>query len=282
VRQEHAVVALDGEVYVIGGFTPSATATNAAYDPGTGMWRAIADFPVVFHHANAAAIGGKLYVTGFHLGTSFTDADERVFEYDPVDDDWMPKTSMPAGTERGASCIAVLDSLIYVFGGAAAATVATSSAYDPVLDEWQPLPPLPEPREHCVAGAIGGKVYIAAGRSGGITGFQPSTWAYDPAAREYEPLAPIRTPRGGAAGAVHGGRLLVFGGEGNPDLQSSGVFQTVEAYDPSTNSWDPLPDMLVPRHGFGAAVVGDRVYLPGGATSQGFGPVAVHTEVYFE
>ena len=111
---------------------------------------------------------------------------------------------------------------------------------------------------------------------------QPTTWAYDPVAREYQAREPIPTPRGGVAGAVLGGRLFVFGGEGNEANQPDRVFAAVEAYDAGTNAWQGYPDMLVPRHGLGAAVLNDRIYLPGGATARGFGPTDAHTEVYLE
>lgn len=74
-------------------------------------------------------------------------------------------------------------------------------------------------------------------------------------------------------------KLFVFGGEGN-SVDPSGVFPKVEAYDPATNSWTTHPDMLVPRHGFGAAVVGGRIYLPGGATRQAFGAVNDNSAYY--
>ena len=34
--------------------------------------------------------------------------------------------------------------------------------------------------------------------------------------------------------------------------------------------------MPTPRHGIGAAVIGDRIYLPGGANVQGLATVATH------
>ena len=34
--------------------------------------------------------------------------------------------------------------------------------------------------------------------------------------------------------------------------------------------------MPSPRHGIGAAVVGDRIFVPGGATVQGFGASGAH------
>jgi N-acetylneuraminic acid mutarotase len=82
------------------------------------------------------------------------------------------------------------------------------------------------------------------------------------------------------AGAVLDGRLFVFGGEGSG--MGSGVFPNVEAYDPAADRWETLPAMSVPRHGFGAATLDGRIYLPGGATSQGFGPVDDHSVLFFE
>lgn len=46
------------------------------------------------------------------------------------------------------------------------------------------------------------------------------------------------------------------------------IFGNVEIYNPATNSWRSLPFMPVPRHGIWAAVIGDKIYLPGGATAQ--------------
>jgi len=281
VRQEHAVVALAGEIYVLGGFTPAVTGSVEAFNPATGAWRSVASLPTPLHHANAASVNGRIYIAGFYLGGSFTNADPRVLEYDPAADAWSERVAMPAGSQRASACVAALDGKIYVFGGARATTVTDASVYDVAADSWQGLPPLPEPREHCVAGAIGGSIYIASGRSGGITGFQPNSWQFDPTSGLYTPRAPIPTPRGGTAGAVLAGKLVIFGGEGNPDPTSFGVFTNVDAYDPADDSWQALAPMLLPRHGFGAAASAGRIFLPGGAAAQGFGAVSSHTVVSF-
>ncbi|HVR21320.1 MAG TPA: kelch repeat-containing protein [Polyangiaceae bacterium] len=281
VRQEHAVVALAGEIYVIGGYTPNATATVDAYDPVAQSWRDVRDFPMALNHANAAAVGDKLYVTGFYVGSSMSNTSRQVFAYDPAMNEWTERTPMADGTQRATGCVAALGDTIYVFGGARGSTVTDASAYDTVLDEWQSLPALPESREHCAAGAIDGILYIAAGRSGGISGFRPATLAFDPTAMSYSMKAPIPTARGGVAGAVLNDRLLVFGGEGNTAV-SSGVFPNVEAYDPRADAWEALPPLTIPRHGYGAATLDGRIYLAGGATTQGFGAVNDFSAYYLE
>lgn len=281
VRQEHGVVALDGEVYVLGGFIPDVTTSIQAYSPATDRWRDVAEFPETFHHPNVAVVDGILYVTGFHFGPGLRTAYGDSYAYDPVADTWTPRSPLPEGTERGTACVGTLGTTIYVFGGASDVTVTHAHAYDTVLDAWTELPPLPEPREHCIAAGIDGKVYIVSGRANGIQGLEVESWAYDPDTQIYEDRAPIPTPRGGAGGATLHGRIFVFGGEGNR-TDIDGIFHEVEAYDPVTDTWESLPDMPIPRHGYGAATVGDRIYLPGGATSEGFGASENHSVFFFE
>src|SRR5690606_31272892 len=103
VRQEHGVAALDGEVYVLGGFTPEDTAGVQAYAPSTDSWRDVADFPETFHHPNVAVVDGLLYVTGFHFGPGLRTAYGQAYAYDPAEDAWTPRSPLPEGTERGTA-----------------------------------------------------------------------------------------------------------------------------------------------------------------------------------
>jgi N-acetylneuraminic acid mutarotase len=280
-RGEHGVGALRGEVYVLGGFTPSVTDSVVVYTPETDSWRDVASFPVVFHHPNVASVGDRLYVLGHHAGSGQRVGDGGTYEYDPDADSWSPLTPMPPGTERGASCVTVYQDKIYVFGGTNDIALAEASTYDPATDTWEVLPFLPEPRHHCIAAVWNEKIYIVSGRDVVISEVHPRSFVFDPVAQTYEDVAPILTPRGGAAGGELGGRIYVFGGEGNTD-DPRGIFHEAEVYDPVTDTWEALPDMNVPRHGFGAAVIGDRMYMPGGSTSQGIEAQTTHSVFYVE
>jgi hypothetical protein len=270
-RQEHSVVAAAGKVYVIGGYVGSVTATVVAYDPTKNSWSEVKSFPAPMNHGNAGAVGDVIYVAGFYINNTMSKATTQTFAYDLARDEWTEKSAMPMGTERAAGCVAVDAGFMYVIGGARdGKSVSYAARYDAAGDKWEALPDLPDRREHCAAGMIGGTLYVAGGRADGITGIEPLAWSYNPTAKSWKEITPLESPRGGLAGAVLRGRLFVFGGEGNSAV-SSGVFPNVDAYDPATNSWEALPAMLIPRHGFGAATLGDRIYLPGGATKQGAG-----------
>jgi hypothetical protein len=64
-------------------------------------------------------------------------------------------------------------------------------------------------------------------------------------------------------------KVFVFGGEA-----PAGTFDQVEAYEPSTDAWTAWAPMPTARHGLGAAVVGQRIFViaggprPGGSFSR--------------
>jgi N-acetylneuraminic acid mutarotase len=278
-RQEIGVAALGGEIYVVGGYHEdennilSQVPWADAYDPTSQTWRSLADLPATLHHVNLAALGDRLYVVGSLVGGGFN-ADGRVFSYDPACDEWTEKASMPAGSARGGSGVTVLNDRIFVAGGYRSGAVADFSAYDPDADSWETLPPLPQARDHGVAGAIGGRIIIAGGRSGGIYGHTADVFSFDPNTNSFSPRAPMPTSRAGSAAAVFHDRLFVFGGEGDAQ-DPDGVFDEVEAYDPVADLWQVHPALPTKRHGMGAAVLGDVIFVPGGASIAAFAPLAV-------
>lgn len=277
-RQETAVVALDGKVFVLGGFTGTGAivADVEVFDPANGTWDTAAALPVAMHHANAAVADGKIWVLGFLTEFSFT-ADGRVFQYDAVADAWTEGVAMPLGTERGASGVAVIGNDVYVAGGlrdgAAVADFSVFSATTGTAGGWTGLVDLPAARDHLGAGAIGGIVHAVGGRNGSITGHVAELLTWDPASPgAWTPKASMPTSRGGLAASVMNDKLYVFGGEGNTALPS-GVFSETERYDPATDTWTVMEPMLTPRHGTGAATVGDAIWVPAGADEEAFAAI---------
>ncbi|MFC7553995.1 kelch repeat-containing protein [Pseudoroseomonas wenyumeiae] len=53
--------------------------------------------------------------------------------------------------------------------------------------------------------------------------------------------------------------------------ETNKVFGQLESYDPATDSWTSHAPMLTPRHGLGAAVLGNRIHVAGGGVVFGGG-----------
>jgi N-acetylneuraminic acid mutarotase len=268
-RQEVGVGELLGRIHVAGGYRAngSSATTVEVYDPATDRWTMAAPLPQGLNHPAAAVVGERLYVLG---GDDGRGAVATNYEYDPRSNSWTVRAPMP--TARSAPMAAAIGGRIYVAGGSPDSVGRTLEAYDPATDAWASLPPMPTGRNHVAGGAIAGRLYVVGGRP-------PLTLSvlevFDPATNTWSSRAPMPTGRSGHAAAVVRGCLYVFGGEGNTSA-ANGVFPQSELYDPGTNSWTSLAAMRTPRHGIGAAVVGNRIFVPGGATVQGFGAVAAH------
>ncbi|MCS6937156.1 MAG: galactose oxidase [Candidatus Bipolaricaulota bacterium] len=277
-RSEVAVAEVSGKIYVIGGFDGDrrTSAVVEAYDPATDQWTPIAPLPRGLNHPMAAGANGKLYVIGGYLGPALNNATNALWEYDPATQRWIERAAMP--TVRAAGAAVVVDGKIYVVGGArATGSVGDFAVYDPQTNRWTTLPAMPTPRDHIAAGAYGKKIYVAGGRPP-FTGGLRTLEVFDLEAQRWAALAPMPTGRSGIAGAVVRGCFYVFGGEGNRQ-SATGVYEQNEVYDPKSNRWESQPPMPTPRHGIGAAVWENRIYIPGGAPLLGFSVSNAH-EVY--
>lgn len=266
-RQEVGVAALEDRVYVIGGILADRSATGLVerFDAAKNRWETVSPLPegTRLHHIGATSIDGGIFSIG-GLDDGFRAA-ASVFAFDPTAGAWTQVADLPRA--RGAMGVAVDGGRIYAAGGQDGSTSFRDfTAYLPDEDRWIELPEMPTARNHLAAVALSGLVYAISGRASGL---RAEVEVYDPASNDWSTVSPILTPRGGIAAATLGGRIFVFGGEGNRGT-ASGIFPQVEAYDPAKDRWSALPDMPRPRHGVGAAVVGDRIHLPGGAEREGF------------
>jgi len=272
-RQEHGVGVANGEIYVVGGFdeTRAGVADVEAYNPATNAWRRVTPLPMPLHHPNVASARGRVYVVGALQGANFA-ATGVTLELDPATSLWTQRASMPAGTERGASAVAAIGDLIYVAGGYRGAAVNQFSVYNAATNTWQALIAMPTAREHLVGAALNGLVFALAGRN--AAGLRAEVEIFNPQTGNWSSGRAIPTARGGCMGGVLNNRIHVFGGEGNAG-HVSGVFNQNEAYDPALDTWSVFEPMRTPRHGAQAAAFNGRLFVPGGATVQGFGAVAI-------
>jgi hypothetical protein len=275
IIQEHAVVALAGEVVMLGGFENLALIDDVThFDPATGQFREGTSLPRALHHVNAAVVDGRLWVLGALEGFAFS-ATGDVWVLDVAARRWESKARMEVGRQRGSSGVAVVGGDVYLVGGFRGGAVDDVDVYRSATDTWERVADLPAARDHGGAQAIGAMIYTVGGRRGGIESVERDLWRFDTArpADGWVAVAPMPTARGGFALGVVRGQLVVVGGEGN-DLVPSGVFAEAELYDPAADRWFALPSMPAPRHGMQAVAIGDTLFVPGGADVEAFGATA--------
>lgn len=274
-RQEVAVAALDGHIYVIGGFAGFSILDSVeVWDRSSDSWSLAESLPTAIHHAAAVALSGKLYVIGGW--TDFFGAPTaNVWVYDPGTDEWSPRSPLPQA--RAALGAAALNGRIYAAGGSPSERARDFAVYDVASDDWSPLPNMPTARNHLALAALRGKILAIGGRSdlGAGEGNVAAVEEFDPATGEWRSLAPLRNARSGLAAAPLGAFVLAFGGEGN-EANPNGTFPDNDAYDPDRDRWLRLTGLPTPVHGIGATALEGRVHIPGGGPVEGFGTTALH------
>jgi N-acetylneuraminic acid mutarotase len=181
-RNHPAVAALDGKLYVFGGYNFPCCAnypwpygeTNAwQYDPKTNAWKTLAPVPRRLGAGLAVPFGGKIYVmAGTDTGEFHSLA--VVHEYDPVANSWKARASMKNAREHTKGV--VVDSLIYVIGGhskpgATKVNQAAVEAYSPKSDKWYDKGSMPTPRGGIGLSYLGGKIYVFGGEGADFTLF---------------------------------------------------------------------------------------------------------------
>ncbi len=286
-RHEAAYVAVEDKLYLLGGRGPRAL---DIYDPASDSWSTGETPPVQFHHFQAVALGGELWVAGAFVGNYPNETPlSTIYIYNPDDDAWRIGPTIPR--PRGAAGVAVHNGILYLAGGLTdghnGGHVLWLDSYNPSTDTWTELADLPRERDHFQMQIIQGKIWLASGRQtaqaspegvfGNTVGpvdyfdITAGTWASLPSTEN------IPTERGGAAAAVIGNELIIAGGESSAQ---SAAHSEVEALDTIALTWRDLPDMNQGRHGTGLAAYNGRFYIASGSGNRGGGPELDQQEVY--
>lgn len=242
-------------------------------DSATGTtlsWNSVAPTTVGRSEGMGAVVGGKLYLFGGYIDTTFKPT-SRGDVYDPAANRWTQIASLPFGVSHMGT-VAVGDS-IYFAGGYPATSTGQSFAtnavwrYDTQSNTFATnLPKLPAPR--------GGGALVAVGRV--LHFFGGSDAARKDAAQHWQldldqlsagwvAKAPLLLATNHVAGTVVGGKIYAIGGQQNQD-RAAVQRAEVQVYDPATNAWTaraPLP--LARSHITSATFVqGGRILVLGG------------------
>jgi len=255
----HAVVSQGGNVYGFGGIVNNAAIANAyMYSPATNTWTPIASLPAPRAWFSGASDGTYIYLLGGvdqNFNTTAT-----LWRYDPISNTY--NTSLPPYTiPTYFHASAYLNGKIYRIAGEGIGTDFHVEVYDIATNTWSMAADYPVANHTLMAAALGGFVYGAGGNS-----FPDKTYRYDPNTNTWDDAAIADLPAGrtAAASSVYNGRWLLAGGDVNFAISNS-----VIAWDPATNTWNDLPNMIQVRDYLEGATAGQSFYAVAGNSGIG-------------
>jgi N-acetylneuraminic acid mutarotase len=249
-RSSFATVVYAGKIYLFGGviagypgpvFMGGKTlcSLNQAYDPQTNTWETKAPLPENRAYLSANVVRDKIYLIGglsaVSLGTGGNTSivASTTLAYDPANDSWTTKASVPTPVFYHAS--AVVDDKIYVFSGntgpLAMATfggfiINLTLVYDMATDSWS-----------------------------------------------YEAAIPIGVQNAAAAAVLSAGIEAVYIFSGFEGFMIPTALNLTQIYYPKNNSWSTGIPMPVAQFGMKAVTFNNTIYVIGGYVNNQYVPV---------
>lgn len=291
-RSEMAwATAWEGRLHLVGGYGQQRVSNtyHHVFAAADNRWTTAAPVPKAGNHVGVVADAGLLYAIGGHSNQNskpYADC----FVYDMKADSWRRIAPLPRA--RGSISVVAHRGRIHALGGAVGDDFRTKrsvdwhTVWDPKTDKWETRSRLPVGRDHMGVVVIGDAIHVIGGRIHSAShnvGFHD---LYLIGRDSWAKRAPMPTARSGHGAVLYRGSIFVMGGEefmsrsrgadGQMRLHGK-VFGQNEAYDPKTDRWVHHAPMPTPRHGLGAAVVGDAIHVVGGGPVVGGGvQSAVH------
>jgi kelch-like protein 20 len=148
-------------------------------------------------------------------------------------------SSMPA--PRAHFAFGVIGTKLYVLGGLDRGGMPTNTiyVYDIPNNSWSTLSvTLPKNIAYCAGAVLGTAIYVIGGidDQGNIL---RDTYAFDTSSNTVSTKASMNTARQNHACAALGSKIYCFGGD-----DGSNPLQSIEAYDPPSNTWSQLATLL--------------------------------------
>jgi len=235
------------KIYCIGGVASPGNPNNEEYDTQTNTWSTKAWLAVDNRSGHGVATANnKIYVIGGSEG-GVTKAD--VFEYDPLNNTWVTKTSLP--NPLRSFSIAVANEKIYVMGGFQGASIKSETfEFNPLTNQWITKAPMPSysARTAANAASVNNKIYVIGDLS--TSEFDPMTNIWS---QKAHPSIARTSP---AVCSAHGKIYAIAGNATGAGLKAN------EEYDPVKNSWTTKlqypgegGDLLI------SANVGNKIYI---------------------
>ena len=192
--------------------------------------------------------------------------------FDPASGTWSATSSMI--TDRGGLVAVMLNSgQVLVCGGdrEPGSTTAACETYDAASGLWSPAAAMSQGSRfsHVATKLKDGRVLVTGGHSGPGASASVAAAIYNPANDTWQNTTSMTTGRSAHVSVLLlDGRVLVAGGDGYRNELNP--LSDAEVFDPSDDTWSPLPVMSAARIGLSATSLHDgRVLVVGGKDTEG-------------
>ena len=202
-----------------------------------------------------------------------------------AEENWTQKADMP--TVRSGFDTCIVNGKIYAIGGEIEGfgnlSLSTVEMYDPKTDTWERKADMPTPRSGVSLSVVDGKIYAIGGMD--LKRFEidviildeirkikqwepkelPTVEMYDPATDLWTQKADMPTARMTHTCVVNG-KIYAIGGSAPNHIRKKKPWRldSVEVYDPTTDTWAKANKMNHARSGPAVSVVDEKIYVMGG------------------
>ena len=236
--------------------TVACTTTSSETPPSTSMtagWVEIAPMNIARSEHPGVALAGDVVVAGgfIEVGVGRTSVTDTVEAYDPDSDSWRDLAQLPAPVHHGVA--AAVGDRLFVMGGYSAAGDPLTTMWELVDDQWIERAPLPGPVAAGAAVATDDSIYVVGGTPGG------GLSRYDIAGDSWSELPEPGEQREHVAAVAFEGEIWAIAGRWLGEISN-----TIEIYDPESESWRLGPSLNEARSGFGASIIEGAIVVAGG------------------
>jgi RNA polymerase sigma factor (sigma-70 family) len=249
-RSHLSTSVVNGKIYAMGGEYENEVVTAIEeYDPVIDKWKKKADMPSIRYYFSSSVVNGKIYIIGGDPkligGDPNIFAGNSVEEYDPINETWVRKASIP--TIRDLLSTSVVNGKIYAIGGSGQwpdANLPSVEEYDPATDTWTKKADMPTARYLMVTVVVNGKIYAFGGYNNDLW-FCSMVEEYDPKTDTWTKKTNMPLARNNLSASAVNEKVYIIGGYNIINNVSTNIPE-VEEYDPGTTGQSINPKGKLP------------------------------------
>lgn len=176
-----SVCVLDDKIYAMGGHDGDRRLTSTeVYCPKTNQWTLLANMTVERSNADAAQIGGKIYIFGSLVLLTPTKTHNFLLTfylqevtivlrscevYDVTENKW---TSIPEmlSARSGLKCVAYKNQIFVIGGYNGESRMSSCESFSPCINCWSPVPDMNSPRSNFGVEIVDDAIFVLGGYDG--------------------------------------------------------------------------------------------------------------------